>query len=77
MRLGKKASNTAVESISKLVDMQYEPANGELNNIHQRLMSGRKEFEQAVTKTMGAVISMSAMDLTLATNAETVEKINT
>lgn len=77
MRLGKKASNTAIESISKLVDMQYEPANGELNNIHQRLMSGRKEFEQAVTKTMGAVISMSAMDLTLATNVETVEKINT
>lgn len=77
MILGKKDSNAAIESISKLVDMPYKPANGELNNIHQRLMNGRKEFEQAVTKTMDAVIHMSSMDLTLETNVATVEQINT
>ncbi len=77
MRLNAKSSNIAIRSISQLIDMQYEPVNGELNNIHKRLMKGRKEFEQAVTKTMDAVIRMSAMDLTLETNIEKVEKINT
>lgn len=77
MRLGKKKSNTAIESISKLIDMPYEPRNGELNNIHRRLISGRKEFEQAVSKSMESVIQMSNMDLTLETNVATIEKINT
>lgn len=57
--------------------MQYDPSNGELNNIHRRLISGRTEFEQAVTKTLDAVIRMSSMDLTLETNVATVEQINT
>lgn len=77
MRLGNKTSNIAIESISKLVDMPYEPKNGELNNIHKRLIHGRKEFEQAVSKTMESVIQMSKMDLTLEANVSTVEKINT
>ena len=65
MRMRKRDSNVAIESISRLVEMQYQPTNGELNNIHKRLISGRKEFEQAVKKTMDALIHMSAMDLTL------------
>lgn len=77
MGLRKKASNAAIESISKLIDMEYVPENGQLNNIHQRLMKGRKEFEQAVTKTMDAVIHLSSLDLMLETNVETVEQINT
>ena len=48
MKMRKKSSTAAVESISKLIDMQYDPANGELNSIHQRLMTGREAFEQAV-----------------------------
>ncbi len=77
MKIRKKSFNSAVESISKLIDMQYIPANGELNNIHRRLLTGREAFEQAVTKTMDAVIHMSAMDLTLETNVAIVEQINT
>ena len=76
MKIRKKASGIAIESVSRLADMKYEPENGELNNIHRRLVSGRKEFEKAVTKTMDAVINMSAMDLTLETNAGAVEQIN-
>lgn len=76
MKIRKKGSVHAVNSISRLIDMQYDPANGELNNIHQRLMKGRKEFERAVTKNMDAIIQMSSMDLTLETNVATVEKIN-
>ncbi len=67
----------AIESISKLVEMNYNPRNGELNNIHQRLINGRKEFAQAATKTMVAVIHMSAMDLTLEANAAIIEQTNT
>lgn len=77
MKIKKKASNTAINSISRLIDMQYDPANGELNGIHQRLMKGRKDFEKAVTKSMDAAIRMSAMDLTLEANIVTVEQINT
>ena len=32
MKIRKKASGIAIESISRLADMKYEPANGELNN---------------------------------------------
>lgn len=77
MKMTKKSTNVAIQSISRLTAMQYEPANGELNEIHKRLVKGRKDFEQAVAKTMDAVIHMSAMDLTLETNIEKVEKINT
>ena len=77
MKIRKKGSSSVINSVSRLVDMQYDPSNGELNNIHQRLMKGRKEFEQAVTKNMDAVIQMSSMDLTLEANVATVEQINT
>ena len=77
IKMRKKASAAAIESIAKLIDMPYNPANEELNNIHRRLTSGRKEFEQAVTKTLDAVIHMSAMDLTLETNVATLEQTNT
>lgn len=76
MRSGKRGLNEAIRAVSRLTDMEYKPANGELNHIHQRLVSGRKEFEQAVTNTMDAVIHMSSMDLTLETNVATVEQIN-
>lgn len=76
MKIRKKYSNCAVESISRLTDMQYNPADGELNNIHRRLMTGREAFEQAVTKTVDAVILMSAMDLTLETNVANVKQIS-
>lgn len=77
MKIKKRYSDTAITSVSRLIDMQYDPSNGELNNIHRRLISGRTEFEQAVTKTLDAVIRMSSMDLTLETNVATVEQINT
>ena len=77
MKIRKKASNTAIESISRLVEMNYDPRNGALNQIHQRLINGRKEFERAVMKIMDAVIHMSAMELTLETNATNIEQINT
>ena len=77
MKIRKKYSNCAVESISRLIDMQYNPADGELNSIHRRLMTGREAFEQAVTKTVDAVILMSAMDLTLETNVAIVKQVST
>lgn len=76
MKMRKKSSDKVVESISRLVDMPYEPAYGKLNNIHKRLVKGREEFEQMVVKVMDAVIHLSAMDLTLETNVGTVEEIN-
>lgn len=77
MKIRKKGTLTAIESISRLVPMNYDTRNGALNDIHQRLMKGRGEFEQAATKCMDAVIRMSAMDLTLETNASVIEQINT
>lgn len=77
MKIRKKASNTTIESISRLIPMNYDTRNGALNDIHQRLMKGRSEFEQVTTKIMDAVIHMSAMDLTLETNASAIEQVNT
>ena len=77
MRIRKRTSNAVIDSISMLVDMKYEPANETLNQIHQRLMNGRKKFEQMITRTMDAVIRMSSMDLTLQANAERADQIST
>lgn len=76
MKIRKKEFNAAIDSISRLVPMYYDTRNGALNDIHQRLMKGRSEFELATTKSMDAVIRMSAMDLTLETNAATIEQVN-
>ncbi len=76
MKIRKKSFDTALDAVSRLVEMEYVPQNQELNDIHQRLMKGRSAFEQAATKTMDAVIRMSAMDLTLETNADVIEQIN-
>ncbi len=77
MKIRKKAFDTTLASISRLVPMNYDPQNGALNDIHQRLMRGRGEFERATTKCMDAVIRMSAMDLTLETSASVIEQVNT
>lgn len=77
MKIRKKTSDATIECISRLVPMNYDTQNGTLNNIHQRLMKGRGKFEQATTKIMDAVIRMSAMDLTLETNAANIEQVNT
>ncbi len=77
MALRRKASNSAMESLSRLIDMEYRPENEKLNAVHKRLLKGRKKFEQAVVKIMDAGIHMSAMDLTLEANAEVVKDINT
>ncbi len=77
MKIRKKAFDTTIESISRLVPMDYDTRNGALNDIHRRLMKGRGEFERAATKCMDAVIRMSAMDLTLETNASVIEQVNT
>ena len=42
----KNKINNMLSSLAKLEDMQYEPQNKELNDIHKRLVEGRKEFEQ-------------------------------
>lgn len=76
MKIRKRTFGTALNAVSRLVEMEYVPQNQELNEIHRRLMKGRREFEQAATKTMDAVIHMSAMDLTLEASAATIEQIN-
>lgn len=76
MRIRKKAYDATLNSISRLVEMEYIPRNQGLNDMHRRLMAGRRKFEKAVTKAMDAVIRMSAMDLTLETSAAAIERIN-
>lgn len=77
MKIRKKASEATIESISRLIPMNYDTRNGALNGIHKRLVKGRREFERVTTKIMDAVIRMSAMDLTLETNAAAIEQVNT
>ena len=69
MKIRKRTFDTALNAVSRLVEMEYVPQNQELNDIHRRLMKGRRDFELAATKTMDAVIRMSAMDLTLESSA--------
>ncbi len=77
MKIRKKYFDNAIQAISELRPMDYESSGGELNNIHRRLLNGRKEFEQTVTKTMDAVMQMSSTDLTLEANVEAIEQIST
>ena len=72
----KNKINNMLSSLAKLDDMQYEPQNKELNDIHKRLLEGRKEFEQVATNTLDSVIQMSVIDATVKMNIDKIATIN-
>ena len=72
----KNKINNMLASLAKLEDMQYEPQNKELNDIHKRLVEGRKEFEQVATNTLDSVIQMSVIDATVKMNIDKIATIN-
>ena len=72
----KNKINNMLSSLAKLEDMQYEPQNKELNDIHKRLVEGRKEFEQVATNTLDSVIQMSVIDATVKMNIDKIATIN-
>ena len=72
----KNKINNMLSSLAKLDDMQYEPQNKELNDIHKRLVEGRKEFEQVATNTLDSVIQMSVIDATVKMNIDKIATIN-
>ncbi len=78
MGLGKnkKGKNNIISAIANMEDMQYEPQNDGLNDIHKRLMEGRNEFRKLATNTLDSVIQMSVIDLTVKANIEKIEDVN-
>lgn len=74
---GKNKKNNVISAISNLNDMEYIPENGELNDIHKRLVNGRKEFQNLATNTLDSVIQMSVIDVTIKANIEKIESVNT
>lgn len=53
-----------VRSVAELKETDYS-SQPELAAIYQRLIKGRRQFEDVLNKSMGAVMQISALDLTL------------
>lgn len=66
----------AITAISKLENMNYEPENKELNEIHERLLSGRDDFRGLAVNTLDSIIQMSVIDATVKANVEKIESVN-
>lgn len=65
--------------IHAIVHMQpVEGQNGsqELLEIHERLMKGRKSFEEVVSNTLTSAMGMSALDLQVSDRVEEVQNIS-
>lgn len=51
------------QAIAKMQPVSYKEPMSELQKIHSRLMNGRDGFQEVMTKTLGASMSASALDL--------------
>ena len=66
MRFGKaNQTKNLVKSVAELKEADYAGASQELGAIYQRLVKGRAQFEEVMQKNIGAVMQISALDLTL------------
>lgn len=74
--MGKKEDQKLIEAIRDLEPISNEKGNEELKKIHYRLSTGRDNFENAVDKTMGSVMKVSALDLKLKDNAEKLNGVS-
>ena len=66
--LSSKKANL-INSISELKDVNYS-SNPELDAVYQRLLKGREQFEDAMSKNLHAVMQISSLDLTLQQHTE-------
>lgn len=84
MRLGKPQSKLAreivelkeiVKAVAELKEIDYSPE-PELGAIYQRLLQGRKQFEEVLAKNIKAVMQISSLDLTMQHHTERIIDIS-
>lgn len=75
MELGR--NKQIMKAIWKLEPYNQSSGSDKLKAIHQRLLKGRGSFETVVSKTLGAVMQISALDLKLRDKAEKLTEIST
>lgn len=75
--LGKNSKTQGmVEAIAKMQPVSYSEPMSELQKVHKRLMEGRGQFEQVMTGTLGASMSMSALDLQVVHTVGKLKKVS-
>ncbi len=62
MNFGK--NNQLISAVAELKDVDYSK-NPKLENIYKRLLKGRKQFENVMSKDLQAIMQISSLDLTL------------
>ena len=62
MNFGK--NNQLISAVSELKDVDYSK-NPKLGDIYKRLLKGRKQFENVMSKDIQAIMQISSLDLTL------------
>ena len=70
----KNKNNDVIMSVSNLEDINYAPENGELNNIHKRLLEGRADFQKILVNTIDSVNDVKVIDNTVKANIDEIEK---
>lgn len=74
LRTGK--DKTIIHAIVHMQPIEGQNGSQELLEIHERLMKGRKSFEEVVSNTLTSAMGMSSLDLQVSDRVEEVQNIS-
>ena len=74
--LMKSKGKSLLSSVAELEEADYGKKSVELEQIYHRLMTGRTQFEDVMSKVFDSLMKISALDLALTNHAELIQKVS-
>ena len=74
--LMKSKGKSLLSSVAELEEADYGKKSVELEQIYHRLMTGRTQFEDVMSKVFDSLTKISALDLALTNHAELIQKVS-
>ncbi len=74
--LTKSKEKELLSSISELKDVDYGKMSAGLEQIYRRLVTGRTQFEDIMSKIFDSLMQISSLDLALSHHAELIQQIS-
>lgn len=74
--MGYTKEKDTISAITKMRPVAYGDKLTELQSIHKRLMTGKKEFEKAFSNTFDAAMQISALDLEMIHRTKVMEEVS-
>lgn len=74
--LMKSKGKELLSSISELENADYGKTSAELEQIYRRLLAGRTQFEDVMSKIFDSLMQISSLDLALGHHAELIQQVS-